>query len=269
MTRFRCRPGTRRGRAGRGAKQRRDIEHAIEHQQLQADQDSLYEAAVLQLETAAAVAAAAAEAEAVAAEAEAAEAEAKEAAEAKARGAATANSTPQCSAVAPASAPAPSLPAAGRASRRLRIEMPSTNTLEPTAREPVGEGDAASLSCRESCPGSPSSCCSQRRFQEYEHHIRSSRYPTPPGAPRDQLYPESESEAGSPLRGPPTKLFRNGELLYHKAFMGARPITYVDTRLYEGGSNDYFEAYNQSDLQWVRRINSLLEAHNIPRWDDK
>ena len=57
--------------------------------------------------------------------------------------------------------------------------------------------------------------------------------------------------------------------MYHKAFMGARPITYVDTRLYEGGSNDYFEAYNQSDLQWVRRINSLLEAHNIPRRDDK
>ena len=45
-------------------------------------------------------------------------------------------------------------------------------------------------------------------------------------------------------------------------------MTYVDTRLYEGGRNDYYEAYNQSDLHWVRRINNLLEAHKIPRWDD-
>ena len=165
MTRFRCRPGRQRGAPGQGARQRRNIANAIKHKQLLADQDLSYEAAVFH-GSAAAVAAAAAEAEAVAAEAEAAEAEATEVAEAKARGAATANSTPQRSAVAPASAPAPSLPAAGRASRRLRIEMPNTNTLEPTAREPVGEGDAASLSCRESCPGSPSSCCSQRRFQE-------------------------------------------------------------------------------------------------------
>jgi hypothetical protein len=133
---------------------------------------------------------------------------------------------------------------------------------------PNGEGDAASLSCPESCPDSPDSSCTQRRLQEYEHHIRSTRYPTPPGAPRDLHYPESESEAGSPLRGPPTKLFRKGELLYHKAFKGARPITYVDTRLYEGGCNDYYEAYNQSDLRWVRRINYLMEAHNIPRRDD-
>ena len=98
--------------------------------------------------------------------------------------------------------------------------------------------------------------------------ISASRYPTPPGAPRDQPYPESESEAGTPLRRRPAKLFRKGQLLYHKSFNGVEPITYVDTRLYEGGSNDYYEAYNRSDLRWVRRINNLLEAHNIPRWDN-
>ena len=55
--------------------------------------------------------------------------------------------------------------------------------------------------------------------------------------------------------------------MYHKTFKGAVPITYVDTRLYEGGHDDYYEAHNPSDLHWVRRIHYLLRAHKIPRWD--
>ena len=91
----------------------------------------------------------------------------------------------------------------------------------------------------------------------------------PPDAPRkDQYNPESESEsaAESPLRQPPAKVFRRGELMYHKNFRGQLPITYVDTRLYEGGHDDYYEAYSPNDLRWVRRIHYLLDAHGILRW---
>ena len=257
MTRFRCRK--RRGCAGKQAKKRRDIAHAIEHQKLQADLERVYDAALLSETAAAAAAAALAEAEAEAAEAEAAEAETE------ARGAKTslrAYSTPPRSAVPPASAspPAPSLPAAGRAVRRLELLIENTSALEST--QPVDEGDAASLSS----PESPNSCCSQRRLQEYLEQIKSSRYPTPPDAPREDQY-ISESEAGSPLRRPPAKIFRKGKLMYHKTFKGAEPIAYVDTGLYEGGHNDYYEAFNPSDLHWVRRIHYLLRAHKIPRWD--
>ena len=146
--------------------------------------------------------------------------------------------------------------------------MDNAQALKST--QPVDEADAASPSC----PESPDSCCSgsRRRMQAYENQIRFSTYPTPPDAPRkDQYVPESESEAEakSPPRWPPAtgKIFRNGKLWYHKTFKGAEPITYVDTRLYEGGINDYYEAYNQSDLRWVRRIHFLLSAHKIPRCD--
>ena len=54
--------------------------------------------------------------------------------------------------------------------------------------------------------------------------------------------------------------------MYHKKFRGQLPITYVDTRLYEGGSHDYYEAYSMDDLRWVRRIHCLLDAHGILRW---
>ena len=225
---------------------------------MQADLERVYDAALLSETAAAAAAAALAEAEAEAAEAEAAEAETE------ARGAKTslrAYSTPPRSAVPPASAspPAPSLPAAGRAVRRLELLIENTSALEST--QPVDEGDAASLSS----PESPNSCCSQRRLQEYLEQIKSSRYPTPPDAPReDQYISESEALAGSP---PPAKIFSKGKLMYHKTFKGAEPIAYVDTGLYEGGQDDYYEAYNQSDLRWVRRIHYLLRAHEIPRWD--
>jgi hypothetical protein len=31
------------------------------------------------------------------------------------------------------------------------------------------------------------------------------------------------------------------------------------------GRNDYYEAYNERDLRWVRRIDYLLRRHQIPR----
>ena len=140
--------------------------------------------------------------------------------------------------------------------------MESALALEST--QPVDEADADFSSL----PESPNSCCSQRRLQEYEDQIKFSTYPEPPDAPRkDQYIPESESEAESP-RPPPSKVFRDGKLMIHKTFTGQAPITFVDTRLYEGGHNDYFEAYNKSDIRWLRRIHYLLEAHNIPRLDD-
>ena len=51
-----------------------------------------------------------------------------------------------------------------------------------------------------------------------------------------------------------------------KRFRGQLPITYVDTRLYEGGHDDYYEAHSRSDLRWIRRIHHLLDAHKIQRW---
>jgi hypothetical protein len=55
--------------------------------------------------------------------------------------------------------------------------------------------------------------------------------------------------------------------MYHKAYNGARPITYVDTRLYQGGRNDYIEAFHDDELIWLRLIRDLLDAHKIPRRD--
>ena len=177
------------------------------------------------------------------------------------------HSTPPHSAVPPASSSPPAAlgpprPAvSGRAIRRLDLQMDNAQTLASTPQ--VDEADADYPS---SFPASPESCSSKRRLQEYEDHIRNSPYPAPPDAPaKDQHYPESESEAESASWRPPAKYFRNGKLLYHKKFKGAVPITYVDTRLYEGGHDDYYEAHNPSDLRWVRRIRHLLDAHKIPR----
>ena len=169
------------------------------------------------------------------------------------------HSTPPRSDVAPTS----SSPPAGRAVRRLDLAM--DNAQASDSIQPVDEAGAAFPSC----PESPDSFCSERRLQAYQDQITFFAYPTPPDAPRkDQYISESELEAESPPRQRPAKIFRNGVLLYHKNFKGTVPISYVDTRLYEGGHDDYYEAYNQSDLRWVRRINNLLEAHKIPRWDD-
>ena len=173
------------------------------------------------------------------------------------------HSTPRVPAPTSSSPPAaPPRPAvAGRAVRRLDLAMDNAQASEST--QPVDEADAAFPSC----PESPDSCCSLRRLQAYEDEIRFSAYPAPPDAPRkDQYNTESESEAESPLRRPPARVFRKGKLMYHKRFRGQLPITYVDTRLYEGGHDDYYEAYSRSDLRWIRRIHHLLDAHKIQRW---
>ena len=172
------------------------------------------------------------------------------------------HSTPPRTADAPASSSPPAAPPrpafSGRAIRRLNLQMDDAQALESTQLVDEADADFPSF------PASPDSCCSQGRLQEYEDQIRFSTYPTPPDAPRkDQHYSESESEAESP---PPAKIFRNGKLMYHKKFKGAIPITYVDTRLYEGGHGDYYEAHTPNDLRWVRRIHHLLDAHRIPRW---
>ena len=36
-------------------------------------------------------------------------------------------------------------------------------------------------------------------------------------------------------------------------------------RRYEGGRNDDYEAFNEDDLIWVRRIRDVLDSHNIPQ----
>ncbi len=55
--------------------------------------------------------------------------------------------------------------------------------------------------------------------------------------------------------------------MYHKAYDGPKPITYVDTRLYQGGHIDHIEAFNQDEVIWVCRIRDLLDAHNTPWWN--
>jgi hypothetical protein len=118
---------------------------------------------------------------------------------------------------------------------------------------------------------SPGVCCSQYRLQTYEDAIRNSRYPTPPEAPpKDQYLPESESEGSSQSQQwqSPAKIFRNGQLQFHKTYKGPVPLTYVDTGVYEGGSNDYYEVYTRVDLDWARRLNLVLKHHGIVRCAD-
>jgi hypothetical protein len=186
-------------------------------------------------------------------------------------------STPPRTAVAPASSSPPAaLPrpaVSGRAIRRLDLQMENAQALESTQPVDTADSDFSSI------PASPDSCCSQRRLQEYEDQIKVSTYPEPPDAPRkDQHYSESESEAESQPWRPLAKIFRNGKLMYHKKFKGAVTITYVNTRLYEGGHDDYYEAHGPSDLRrfapsdlrecCARRLlrgRHLLDAHKIPR----
>ena len=157
-------------------------------------------------------------------------------------------------------------------SRRLTIQAASITPESAQSTPSVAESGAVAPSC----PESPEICSQPAESQESLHEYAeqsgiSGRYPTPPAAPRkDQYIPPSESEAESsdterPLRRPPAKVFRKGQLLYHKAYDGPKPITFVDTRLYQGGCNDYIEAFNEDELIWVRTIRDLLDAHNIPQ----
>ncbi len=60
-------------------------------------------------------------------------------------------------------------------------------------------------------------------------------------------------------------VLRNGQLMYHKAYDGPRQITYVDTKLYQGGPDDYIEAFNDKEVIWLHVICDLLDAHHITR----
>ena len=103
---------------------------------------------------------------------------------------------------------------------------------------------------------------------QFEEGILNSRYPTPPAAPpKDGYIYESEDESQSPLRQAPARVFRHGKLKIHKTYNGPVPLTYVDTGVYEGGSNDYYEAYTEQDLYWARRLDYVLKYHRIPRWE--
>jgi hypothetical protein len=139
---------------------------------------------------------------------------------------------------------------------------------------PVDVSDAPSRSA------SPCVYCSQYRQQlyeadlrqqQYEEDLRNAHYPTPPEAPlKDQYVTESESEGSSPspLRKPPAKIFHNGTILIQKKHKGPKQHTYVDTGLYEGWSNDYYEVLTKKDLNWACRLNLVLKHHGIVRTAD-
>ena len=99
-----------------------------------------------------------------------------------------------------------------------------------------------------------------------------SPYPTPPAAPRkDQYIPESEGsdDKYDRQRRPPrpAKLFRNGQLIFHRTYTGPEPIGYVDTGLYEGGNHDWYEAYTDVDLAYTDvELDLVLQQHHIERW---
>ena len=134
---------------------------------------------------------------------------------------------------------------------------------------PVDESDSVPASRSTS----PAVVCSQYRLRcllpvQWEEGILSSRYQTPPAAPpKDDYIYESEDESQSPLRQAPARVFRHGKLKIHKTYNGPVPLTYVDTGVYEGGGNDYYEAYTEQDLCWARRLNYVLKYHQIPRWE--
>ena len=55
-----------------------------------------------------------------------------------------------------------------------------------------------------------------------------------------QDLPQRETDVSQAVQG--SGRGAGAVLLYHKKFEGAVPITFVDTRLYEGGHDDYYEA---------------------------
>ena len=87
----------------------------------------------------------------------------------------------------------------------------------------------------------------------------------PPAAPpKDCYFAESEDESQSPL---PARVFRNGKLKIHKTYNGPVPLTYVDTGVYEGGDNNFYEVHTHEDLCWACRLDFVMKYHRIPRWE--
>ncbi len=116
-----------------------------------------------------------------------------------------------------------------RAVRRLNITMGSQQTADPAAQP-----QSSSLECA-------TSPVEEAEWAPSYYDQLSPPYLTPPPAPpKDQYIAPSDTESGAeisdsecPPRRLPAKVLRNGQLMYHKAYDGPRPITYVDTRLYQ------------------------------------
>ena len=127
------------------------------------------------------------------------------------------------------------------------VLTPAANPSPPKPPSPdaVDESDELDSVPAPRSP-SPAVVCSQNRLLQLEEGISSSRYPTPPAAPlKDDIISESESEgeSQSSLQQAPARVFRNGKLKIHKTYNGSVPLTYVDTGVYEGGGNDYYEVH--------------------------
>ncbi len=94
--------------------------------------------------------------------------------------------------------------------------------------------------------------------------------PTPPPAPRRDQTPLSCSEYdaeydsdGDPQSPLPLKIFHNGRVYFHKSYKGPKPLGFINTRLYEGSRCDFFVAYTETELVWARRMDYVLQRHNL------
>ena len=59
-------------------------------------------------------------------------------------------------------------------------------------------------------------------------------------------------------------VFGNGQLIFHKTFMGPEPVGKDDTVLYEGGHNNWYETYSREDTSWIvwaGRLDYALRHH--------
>ena len=165
--------------------------------------------------------------------------------------------------VASPTSPLPPPPSAPRAVRRLTMEK------QQEADSPLRRSLSPAAVVKSPPPPSPERAASPS-VGESPQPSDPARYPTPPAAPRkDQYIPDSDSECScdncNRARAPPAYLFRDGQLLVHKTYQGRQPFTFVDTRLYQGGRHDWYGVENERDLLWARRLNLVLEHHNIPR----
>ena len=68
---------------------------------------------------------------------------------------------------------------------------------------------------------------------------------------------------------PPAKVFSRGILLHHATYKGRKPISYVDTGIYEDGRHNYYEAFIDEDLTWASCLDYVLRRHRIPRFQTR
>ena len=171
--------------------------------------------------------------------------------------------------------PLPPLPITSVETSPLPPPSPLPDVPRVVRRLPLGSDECCGE--RSASPSSGMRSASPARDESSEECLASpfgyewSPYPTPPAAPRkDQYISESEGSTDKFDRQrrppPPAKLFRNGQLMFHRSYKGPEPIGYVDTGLYEGGNHDWYEAYTDVDLRWARRLDLVLQRHDIERW---